>query len=125
MRSLTTNDPSPRQSDSVITDPDFVVVGESPYPLVCFRAFPRDLQAEWAVASAERRQEIRAYVDRLNMAAMERVNGDLMQFITHSGLPDGYILRVAIGNIRTEESHVADLWAKIQQAAAAADAALR
>ncbi|HYF77130.1 MAG TPA: pyridoxal-dependent decarboxylase [Symbiobacteriaceae bacterium] len=105
--------------------PDFVVVGESPYPLVCFRAFPRDLQAAWAEASPERRQEIRAYVDRLNMATMERVNADLMQFITHSGLHDGYILRVAIGNIRTDEGHVTDLWEKIQQAAAAADAALR
>lgn len=105
--------------------PDFVLVGESPYPLVCFRAFPRDLQAEWSEASPERRREIRAYVDRLNMATMERVNADLMQFITHSGLHDGYILRVAIGNIRTEEGHVTALWEKIQQAAAAADAALR
>ncbi|HYF94296.1 MAG TPA: aminotransferase class V-fold PLP-dependent enzyme [Symbiobacteriaceae bacterium] len=105
--------------------PDFVPVGASPYPLVCFRAFPRDLQAEFAGAAPERQRAIRAYIDRLNMATMEQVNADLQHFITHSGLRDGYILRVAIGNIRTGEAHVAALWEKIQRCAAEADAALR
>lgn len=105
--------------------PDFALVGTSPYPLVCFRVFPAHLQAEFATAGAERRQAIRTYVDRLNMAVMERVNADGNHFITHSGLHDGYILRVAIGNIRTTEGHVAELWAKIQQAAMESMAALR
>jgi aromatic-L-amino-acid decarboxylase len=110
---------------SLAEHPDFVVVGGSPYPLVCFRAFPRDLQAEFATAAPERRQALRIYVDRLNMATMERVNADREFFITHSGLADGYILRVAIGNIRAMEEHVTALWEKIQRSAAEADAALR
>lgn len=110
---------------AVAADPDFTPVGASPYPLVCFRAFPRDLQAEFASAAPERQRAIRTYIDRLNMATMERVNADRQHFITHSGLHDGYILRVAIGNIRTTDEHVLAVWEKIRQSASAADAALR
>ncbi|HLN63987.1 MAG TPA: aminotransferase class V-fold PLP-dependent enzyme [Symbiobacteriaceae bacterium] len=105
--------------------PDLALVGQTPYPLVCFRVFPRDLQAEWATASPERRQAIRAYVDRVSAAALERVNADRQHFISHSALPDGYILRVAIGNIRTTEEHLEALWQKVVDAAAAADRSMR
>jgi aromatic-L-amino-acid decarboxylase len=106
--------------------PDFVPVGASPYPLVCFKTFPRDLQQEYATAGPERGREIETYLDKLNAATLERVNADLHHFITHSAIHgDGYFLRVAIGNIRTTEGHVQGLWTKIQEAAREADAALR
>ncbi len=106
--------------------PDFIRVSESPYPLVCLKAFPQDLRAEYRTADEQRRRTIREYLDRLNAAVLERVNADRMQFISHTALRDaGYILRVAIGNIRTTESHVDGLWEKIQQAAREADRELR
>ena len=111
---------------AVEAHPDFVAVGESPYPLVCLKAFPRDLQAEYVTAGVERRGALRAYVDRLNAAAMERVNADLRHFISHTALRgEGYIQRVAIGNIRTTAAHVEALWAKMQRAAREADQLLR
>jgi aromatic-L-amino-acid/L-tryptophan decarboxylase len=113
-------------NERIAQHPDFIPVGSSPYPLVCLKAFPRDLQAEFASADSDRRQAIAQYLDRLNAATLERVNADLRHFITHSAIKgDGYFLRVAIGNIRTTEQHVMGLWTKIEEAARAADAALR
>jgi hypothetical protein len=65
-------------------------------------------------------------VDRLNAEVLRRVNADRRYYISHTALPvEGYILRVPIGNIRTTAAHVEALWAKIQEAARASDAALR
>lgn len=97
--------------------PDFERISTSPYPLVCLRAFPRELQAEYQQAAPERRQEILDYLARLNAGVMEKVNGSKERFISHTVVREGYILRVAIGNIRTGEAHVEGLWEAIRQAA--------
>jgi aromatic-L-amino-acid decarboxylase len=110
---------------AVIEHEDFERISVSPYPLVCLRAFPHDLQAEYAAATPARQQAIGTYLDRLNADVLARVNADGEQFISHTVVSEGYILRVAIGNIRTEEHHVAALWAKIQQGAREADDELR
>lgn len=98
--------------------PQFERVSESPYPLVCFRLFPQALRAEYAGAGEERRRAIMAEVERLNAAVMERVNADGQQYISHTVVPEGYILRASVGNIRTEDRHVEALWQKISAAAA-------
>lgn len=93
--------------------PDFERIGESPYPLVCFRLFPQALRAEYESAGEERRREIGQQVDSLNLALMAAVNADGMQFISHTAVREGVILRVAIGNIRTMDKHVELLWEKV------------
>lgn len=106
----------------------------TPYPLVCFRAFPRAWRERAATdrqTAADRRAEagertafgestvaahlvIRA-VDRLNEALLQRVNRRRDHFISHTVVREGYILRAAIGNIRTQRRHVESLWQVIQE----------
>lgn len=90
--------------------PDLETVTRSLYPLVCLRAFPREWRPAWEAAGGDERSDIRAAADRFNAALLERVNGTRAQFISHSVVPEGYILRVAIGNIRTASRHVDELW---------------
>lgn len=105
--------------------PDFDRVASSPYPLVCLRVFPRDLRERYSAAGEAGREAIRAYLARLNAAVMERVNAGGEQYISHTVLRDGYTLRVAVGNIRTEERHMEALWEKLRATAAEADQKLR
>jgi aromatic-L-amino-acid decarboxylase len=70
----------------------FEVVAPSPFSTVCFRArFP----------GASKGEE-----DRLNEALVERVNSTGEVFLSHTRLIAGTTIRLAIGNIRTQERHV-------------------
>lgn len=90
--------------------PDLETVTRSLYPLVCLRAFPHQWRTAWESAAAPERSRIRAAVDRFNEALMERVNAARVHYVSHSVVPEGYILRVSIGNIRTTARHVDELW---------------
>lgn len=92
--------------------PDFERVVPSPYPLVCFRAFPRSLRA--ATTGDQNERDRRR--DALNAQLLERINADGRRFLSHTVTREGYLLRVSIGNIRTEERHVAALWDAVQRA---------
>lgn len=74
--------------------------------VVCFRHRPGDVNDE-------------AELEKHNAAILEHVNASGRVFISHTKLDGRYTLRVAIGNIRTEERHVADAWALLQEGAAA------
>lgn len=58
-----------------------------------------------------------AELERHNAAILERVNASGRVFLSHTKLDGRYTLRVAIGNLRTEERHVADAWSLLQDAA--------
>jgi aromatic-L-amino-acid/L-tryptophan decarboxylase len=73
--------------------------------LVCFRYAPPN-------ASEEERE-------RLNAAILQRVNASGEAYLSHTKLNGRYVLRLAIGNIRTEERHVARAWALLRESAAA------
>lgn len=111
--------------DQAAAHPDFRVIGQSLYPLVCLQAFPADLQAAWASAGPAERERLAAYRDRLNAAVLERVNRSGAGYVSHTVVRDGYVIRVSVGNLRTEERHVRDLWAALQEAAREADRELR
>lgn len=84
----------------------------SPYPLVCFRAFPR----EWRDPSAAADDgAVARAVDRFNEALLQQVNSRRDHFISHTVVRQGYILRAAVGNIRTERRHVESLWQAVQE----------
>ncbi|HEY1016697.1 MAG TPA: pyridoxal-dependent decarboxylase [Herpetosiphonaceae bacterium] len=77
--------------------PDFELLAESPFGLVSFRARPRGMRPGPGL-------------DELNQRLMAQVNASGHSYISHTALPAGYALRVSIGNIRTAERHVAQLW---------------
>lgn len=75
---------------------DFVRVAPVPFSVVCFRADADD-----------------AFNERL----LERVNAGGEVFLSHTRLQDRFVLRLAIGNLRTTEAHVARAWALLQDTA--------
>jgi aromatic-L-amino-acid decarboxylase len=86
-------------------DPGFELVAPSPFSLVCFRArFPgRPPEEE----------------DRLNEEVVEAVNATGEAFLSPTRLRGRTTLRLAIGNIRTEERHVRRAFDLLRDAATA------
>jgi hypothetical protein len=52
------------------------------------------------------------------MEIMEAVNAAGAAYLSHTRLAGHTVLRLAIGNLRTEERHVRAAWQALQQAAA-------
>jgi aromatic-L-amino-acid decarboxylase len=71
-----------------------------PFGLVCFRARPL----------IEDQEEERERLDALNEAIMHGVNATGKAFLSHTRLNDTLTLRLSIGNIRTTERHVRQVW---------------
>ena len=76
-----------------------------PFSLVCFRF------TQPGAGDAE--------LDAKNEAIMHAVNAGGDVFLSHTKLGGRFALRLAIGNIRTEERHVALAWERLNEAAAA------
>jgi aromatic-L-amino-acid decarboxylase len=55
--------------------------------------------------------------DERNEAILERVNGSGEVFLSHTRLNGRFVLRLAVGNIRTEERHVRRAWELLREAA--------
>jgi aromatic-L-amino-acid decarboxylase len=72
--------------------------------LVCFRYAPAGMSE--------------ADIARVNAAIMEQVNAAGVAYLSHTKLNGKYTLRLAIGNIRTDRSHVEAAWAALRSAAA-------
>ena len=85
----------------VEADPNWELMAPVPLGLVCFRACP---QVEGADAARERRLDI------LNEAIMHGVNATGKALLSHTKLNDKLTLRLSIGNIRTTETHVRQVW---------------
>jgi len=82
--------------------PDWELMAPVPLSLVCFRACPhvdgRDEKAR------------NAHWDALNEEIMHAANATGKAFLSHTRLNDKFTLRLAIGNIRTTEKHVRQVW---------------
>jgi len=76
-----------------------------PLSLVCFRYAP-DGASEEQIAT-------------INAAIMERVNARGHAYLSHTKLNGKYTLRLAVGNIRTERSHVELAWKELRDAVGA------
>ena len=87
----------------VDADPDFTRVAPVPFSVVCFRATPGTFAGD-AVA-----------VDRLNERIMERVNRSGEVFLSHTKLNGQYVIRLAIGHLKTEERHVRRAWELLRE----------
>jgi len=83
----------------VAADPDWELLAPVPFSTVCFRHKRGD------------------DLDAVNATILERVNATGKVFLSHTKLADRYTLRVALGNPRQTEEHVARCWAFLRAAA--------
>ncbi len=74
--------------------PDWEIMAPVPLALVCFRARPKG----------------RNDLDALNESVMHGVNASGRALLSHTRLNDQLTLRLSIGNIRTTEQHVRQVW---------------
>jgi aromatic-L-amino-acid decarboxylase len=77
-------------------EPGWELVAPVPFSTVVFRRVGEGLSAE---------EE-----GRLNMRLLERVNASGEAFLSHTVLGGRVAIRLAIGNLRTEEGHVRRAW---------------
>jgi len=81
---------------------DWELMAPVPFALVCFRACP--------VANRHTDEGGAKRLDALNEAIMNAVNVSGKAFLSHTKLSDKLVLRLSIGNIRTTEAHVRQVW---------------
>jgi len=89
----------------VETDPHFEIMAPTPLSVVCFRALFPGADDEGH--------------DQLNDEVVEAVNATGEVFLSPTKLQGRTSLRLAVGNIRTEERHVRRAWELLKDAAAA------
>ena len=85
-------------SQWVDADLDFERMAPVPFSVVCFRARPS--------ARTMRDDEL----DGLNERLLQAVNATGEVFLSHTRLRDRFVLRLAVGHLRTTERHVARAW---------------
>jgi aromatic-L-amino-acid/L-tryptophan decarboxylase len=81
---------------------DWELMAPVPFALVCFRA-RQEFENESDETSEKR-------LDALNEAIMHGVNATGKALLSHTKLDDKLVLRLSIGNIRTTEEHVRQVW---------------
>jgi aromatic-L-amino-acid/L-tryptophan decarboxylase len=86
-------------------DPDWERVAPVPFSTVCFR---------WRGDARLSDEEL----DTRNAAIMDAVNRTGDVFLSHTRLDGRYVIRLSIGNIRTELRHVERAWELLREAAA-------
>jgi aromatic-L-amino-acid decarboxylase len=85
-----------------LDDPAFEVMAPTPLSVVCFRWRGDGLSA--------------ADADRANEKILDSVNLSGEAYLSHTKLGGRTVLRLAIGNIRTEERHIKKAWEQIKNA---------
>lgn len=93
--------------------PDFERLAPVPFSTICFRAHPHDLP--------DGSDDVEAYLDELNEALLESVNRTGRIYLSHTRLRGRFALRMAIGNLRTTEEHIARAWTLLREHAARLD----
>ena len=84
---------------------DFERLAPVPFSVVCFRAKPRE--GGWSDAS----------LNRLNEQILDLANASGEIFLSHTRLDGRFVLRLAIGHLRTTERHVQRAWEILQDSA--------
>ena len=83
-------------------DPRFERVAPTPFSVVCFRARPQPELTD-------------AELDAFNERLLDAVNGTGEIFLSHTRLNGAFVLRLAIGHLRTTERHVARAWELLRE----------
>ncbi len=85
--------------------PTFERTAPAPFSTVCFRAHPEDMDDE-------------KQLETLNERILNRLNAGGRFFLSHTKLRGQFTIRAAIGNLRTTERHIRELWGTLQAALA-------
>lgn len=80
---------------------NFELMAPTPFSTVCFRAHPKGLDDE-------------ALLEALNERIMNNINAAGRFFLSHTKLHGKFTIRIAIGNLRTTEQDIRDLWGSIE-----------
>lgn len=88
---------------------DWEMLAPVPLSLVCFRYNPHGKDEAEETGAAE--------LDALNEAIMNGVNSTGRAYLSHTRLQDRLALRLSIGNIRTTERHVREMWGLLNEEA--------
>ena len=96
----------------VDADPRFERLAPVPFSTICLRLAPPALNGETP-------GDHEARLDALNLALIDAVNRTGEVFLSHTRLRGRFAIRVALGQIRTEDRHVARAWALLQREAEA------
>ena len=104
------------QARSVVSwvdeDPDFERLAPTPFTVVCLRWRPAEL------AGREGEPEIEAFLDARNQALLDAVNRTGEVFLSHARLNGRFVIRFALGHLRTEDRHVRRGWELLRREAA-------
>jgi aromatic-L-amino-acid/L-tryptophan decarboxylase len=82
--------------------PDFEKMAPTPFSTICFRAHPHGLN------DAEK-------LNHLNKELLQTINKEGEYFISHTKLNEQYVIRIAVGNIQTDQHHMNHLWDILQK----------
>ncbi|HEY0003387.1 MAG TPA: aminotransferase class I/II-fold pyridoxal phosphate-dependent enzyme [Pyrinomonadaceae bacterium] len=91
----------------VEASPDWELLAPVPLSTVCFRASTK--------IEGEAEEEREARLDALNEAIMHGVNATGRAYLSHTKLNGRLTLRLAIGNIRTTETHIRLAWQLLKE----------
>ena len=94
-------------------DPDFERMAPAPFSTVCFRYRPADL------APTQDQPDVANHIDELNTRLMDAINRTGQAFVSHTRLHGRMTIRVAIGNLRTQDADLVSVWQLIRSEAAA------
>lgn len=98
----------------VDADPDFERLAPTPLSVVCLRAVPNDIARGLETAEPALADAGQLYLDRLNERIVDAVNKTGQAFLAPTRLRDRLAIRVAIGNIRTDETDIRRVWALLR-----------
>ncbi|HEV8236803.1 MAG TPA: pyridoxal-dependent decarboxylase [Gemmatimonadaceae bacterium] len=90
-------------ADWVKAETEWEVVAPIPFSLVCFRYAPSGVHEE--------------VLNEMNARILAHVNASGEVLLSHTKLDGRYVLRLAVGNIRTEERHVRRAWELLRESA--------
>jgi aromatic-L-amino-acid decarboxylase len=109
-------------ADWVDAHPDFERLAPTPFSTVCFRACPHDLATQLKSANQAGARQIEAYLDQLNGELIEAVNATGEIFLSPTRLHGRFTIRMAIGNIRSDETIIKRAWELLTQSTQQIDA---
>ncbi len=92
----------------VTREPNWEVSSPVTMSVICFRHVPRTGMDEHAL-------------EQHNARILAHVNASGRVFLSHTKLGDHYVLRVAIGNLGTQVTHLAEAWRLLSEGAAGTD----